>query len=422
MFLENTYLSHYGIKGQVWGVRRFQNEDGSLTEAGKDRYGVGSEGSIKKVSLFEKIDYRHEEKQNRSVLKKIEKEKKRGKKESNRRLELKDEYRNKGLDERDAEIEAYRKEKAEKMIKTAAVVTVAALAIYGGYKAKQYISSQKDIKITSGSIIQRITATPTENANQAGFVAFDTGDKAKYKGLYGKQLKDAGYSNGGFGLRGERKVYSVETEALRDIKVAGERESAKVYRKLMREDPEFRRDTATLEALWKKSGGFAGNAKRSEYGKFNTMLVGKPTPEGIRLRSKFYSKLQDMGYDGVLDINDKKYSGYHTKKPTILFDMSEGVGNRKVRELDPAEIEKGYSKVAPKILGLSLVDMTAKKSRKIAIGAAMLASIKYVGSNNRDSKLLPNKITRQRQIIDNYKKEHPNTQMTDREILNMVMK
>ena len=28
-------LCHYGIKGQKWGVRRFQNEDGSLTKAGK---------------------------------------------------------------------------------------------------------------------------------------------------------------------------------------------------------------------------------------------------------------------------------------------------------------------------------------------------------------------------------------------------
>lgn len=31
-------LYHYGIKGQSWGKRRFQNEDGSLTEAGKKRY------------------------------------------------------------------------------------------------------------------------------------------------------------------------------------------------------------------------------------------------------------------------------------------------------------------------------------------------------------------------------------------------
>jgi hypothetical protein len=34
-------VSHSGIKGMHWGVRRFQNEDGSLTAAGRARYGDG---------------------------------------------------------------------------------------------------------------------------------------------------------------------------------------------------------------------------------------------------------------------------------------------------------------------------------------------------------------------------------------------
>lgn len=32
-----TYLMHHGIKGQKWGIRRYQNEDGSYTEEGKRR-------------------------------------------------------------------------------------------------------------------------------------------------------------------------------------------------------------------------------------------------------------------------------------------------------------------------------------------------------------------------------------------------
>lgn len=32
-------LYHHGIKGQKWGMRRYQNEDGTLTPAGKERYG-----------------------------------------------------------------------------------------------------------------------------------------------------------------------------------------------------------------------------------------------------------------------------------------------------------------------------------------------------------------------------------------------
>ena len=34
---EGIYLAHHGVKGQRWGVRRFQNKDGSLTAAGKNR-------------------------------------------------------------------------------------------------------------------------------------------------------------------------------------------------------------------------------------------------------------------------------------------------------------------------------------------------------------------------------------------------
>lgn len=35
---EKDYLAHHGIRGQKWGIRRYQNPDGSLTEAGRKRY------------------------------------------------------------------------------------------------------------------------------------------------------------------------------------------------------------------------------------------------------------------------------------------------------------------------------------------------------------------------------------------------
>ena len=43
----NDHIEHFQIKGAKWGIRRFQNPDGSLTPAGRERYGYGK-GSKKK--------------------------------------------------------------------------------------------------------------------------------------------------------------------------------------------------------------------------------------------------------------------------------------------------------------------------------------------------------------------------------------
>lgn len=50
-----TELFHHGIKGQKWGTRRYQNSDGSLTEAGRERYGVDSVSDIKPDSKTDKL-------------------------------------------------------------------------------------------------------------------------------------------------------------------------------------------------------------------------------------------------------------------------------------------------------------------------------------------------------------------------------
>lgn len=43
--MDNNILVHHGVKGMHWGVRRYQNTDGSLTAAGRFRYNTGSVGS-----------------------------------------------------------------------------------------------------------------------------------------------------------------------------------------------------------------------------------------------------------------------------------------------------------------------------------------------------------------------------------------
>lgn len=46
----NYDLEHHGIKGQKWGVRRYQNPDGSLTPAGEKRYGSSYVKGLNRLS------------------------------------------------------------------------------------------------------------------------------------------------------------------------------------------------------------------------------------------------------------------------------------------------------------------------------------------------------------------------------------
>jgi hypothetical protein len=56
-YLEMHELYHSGVKGQQWGVRRYQNKDGTLTPEGKIRYGVSIDrnGNVKMSNSGKKL-------------------------------------------------------------------------------------------------------------------------------------------------------------------------------------------------------------------------------------------------------------------------------------------------------------------------------------------------------------------------------
>ena len=68
--MQETYLTHHGIKGQKWGVRRFQNADGTLTAAGKKRKARNEkirQQEIDRYSRMEKYERNDFERQKRNV-------------------------------------------------------------------------------------------------------------------------------------------------------------------------------------------------------------------------------------------------------------------------------------------------------------------------------------------------------------------
>lgn len=52
-------LYHHGIKGQKWGIRRYQNPDGSYTSAGLKRYGARNARQANALAKYQEREYRN---------------------------------------------------------------------------------------------------------------------------------------------------------------------------------------------------------------------------------------------------------------------------------------------------------------------------------------------------------------------------
>lgn len=363
------YLSHHGIKGQKWGRRRFQNKDGSLTAEGKRRYD-DSPGEPKK---------------------------------SKHRLKLEEKYKAKGMNQAQAEEAAAKRIKTEKILGVAAGVTVAAVS---AYVIGKNIRERSDKIIKSGTSLQRITSQQAEDLDRPFYTAYKKGDTEKYKGLYGNQLTRWG---------GEAHQMKLKADA--DVKVVSRDKAAKVFADLYKNDSEFRDafqksndfmrendPSPTRKRIKDIAAGKMNDRqlKRQGYDAFNIGLVNHDE-NGNKAAKKFYEKLKSMGYDAVEDINDKKYSGYNAKNPVIVFNRKNKISVSEVKKMTDEQIISNMKNVYYKQILSSVAQMGA-----IAVGGRVVAN-KIGAASNRKA------------VVDTYKREYPNTQLTDAQIYDMLV-
>ena len=389
-------LYHYGILGMKWGVRRYQNQDGSLTNAGRRHYyGDASVARAhskyqeavdnrkkalrngKNVKLAEDNEYRSEfEYKTKREAARIRSKNIEFKKKSKYRQKLEAQYKKLGLSDEDAQAAANRKIRAEKILAASAALTVAACAAYLSRKA---IRNKIDGVIKSGTTLQRIEMVNTGGKlHDIAYVAKGQHDMNRYGGLLGAQR-----------FRQTGHAYLMKLEAASDIKVASRDKAMKTFGNLLDNDAEFR------SIIMKNMPGYNGETKLSGkklkqlYENFNRGFTvfnrSDIAPDGIAPAKKFYDKLKAAGYGAIQDVNDMDYSGYRAKNPLIVFDKAnENIMVKSMREMTLTEINQKLAKEQVKMLQEVKIENLLDQGAATGLGASATIAGAAIGSRVSD--------------------------------------
>lgn len=278
-------LAHYGVKGMKWGVRRYQNKDGSLTSAGRKRY-------------------------NDDISKKEKQDK--------------------------VETDEERKRRIRRNVIIGASAVAAGLLVIGGMKCgMQYQINAKTLRKASLGIQEISTRVMDLNKMSDKDIVVKKG--TKFQRISSKKFED--YSGEGKAiytsyLKSDNAIYmhdmpdNINQWRKQHIINDGGKDAYKHVLK-MNKDIKVASPKKVLEAYEHATGN--KSPKHYQYMNFMTDLVDREKPEN----KKFFDFLKKAGYNAIVDENDG--GGTYTKSPLILINPAadvENVTSKTITKLD----------------------------------------------------------------------------------------
>jgi hypothetical protein len=303
-------LYHHGVKGQKWGVRRYQYADGSRTPAGIRRDQLAK----KKSNAVSIANYKMKYATNNvrtcltgkqyadSVLKKNT---------TFARIQTNSNFEN--------------------------------LPFYATYK-------KSDSNKYMGLFGKNLKTRANTEANVAERIANKTLLKEDYENA--KTLREKADN---------MKIYQLKIEAVQKLKVPSDENASHITAQLLKEK-NFKEDVVASiadskekmkrpsqqllldqaqKALKKEPSEMTNSEKVAVYKSLNLSLT-YHNPQQISAQNRLYSELKKKGYNALLDYNDKQYSSYHAKRPMIIFD-TDSVKLQSVAETNPKVVNKLYT-------------------------------------------------------------------------------